>query len=91
MLHLQVYVCRNLPELVSEDFCSNVDLSQYQWIHFEVLFVFWSGNGLGMDWEWTGNGLGMGWEWAGNDWEWAGNGLGMDWEWAGNELGMGWE
>ena len=81
MLHLQVYVCRNLPELVSEDFCSNVDLSQYQWIHFEVLFVFWAGNGLGMDWEWTGNGLGMGWEWAGN-------GLGIGWEWVGNEPGI---
>ena len=46
--HLQVYLCRNLPELMSEDFCSNVDLSRYQWIHFEVLLVILSGNEPGM-------------------------------------------
>ena len=72
-------MCRNLPELISEDFCSNVDLSRYQWIHFEVLLVIWSGNEPGIGWEIARNGLGMSQEWVGNE-------PGMGWEWAGNEL-----
>ena len=34
-----VHVFRNLPELSAEDF-SEVDLSQYSWIHFEVRALY---------------------------------------------------